>query len=317
MELLALVIINLLFAVVLYYAVSIKVTNSVKEYQSKKFKADMNRDILSFYKESESYLAQMDSRIVILRNLIQKAEALNLPKEETFNADSFKRMDPERIVSKKILRAEPELETNGLEEAREEVYALGVNHEYLKNEFVQKKEIQPKVVLRPSVKKENQTEKPMQEPMLLEFITGIGKGMKSLFGMRDPVKIEEVEKNYPQQVPKSTISLDYSVGGDPFEEQNKESTIKNNSQAENTFAKVLSSVQNPQEAYYHTKKDEIKISASTALNEIPEGSTRIEKVVFLLKKNYSHAEIASELGIAVPEVSLIETIKLDRRGILS
>ncbi|MBE7412943.1 MAG: hypothetical protein L6Q54_04065 [Leptospiraceae bacterium] len=313
MELLALVIINLIFAVVLYYAVSIKVTNSVKEYQSKKFKADMNRDILLFYKESESYLAQMDSRIVILRNLIQKAESLNLPNEVTSTTTNLKKENSSFPILKEYSQKETVKNLQAEENIREGVQALGVNREYLKNEFIHQKE---NYNLGSNTKnKESKSDSLTSGPILMEFITGLGKGVKSFLGINDPLKIEEHSENYLVQSSGVKNSLDYSIGGDPFKSQTNSIDITNNMKEENSFAEVLSMVQHPQEVYGNQKKDEIKISAGVALKEIPESATRIEKVVFLLKKNYSHSEIATELGIAIPEVSLIETIKFDRRGI--
>ena len=97
MELLALVLINIVFGVILYYSVSIKVTNSVRDYQIVKLKKEIQAHTLSFFKESESYLALMDSRIAVLKNLLHKAETMgidfqNLPSQEKANIinSSFK-----------------------------------------------------------------------------------------------------------------------------------------------------------------------------------------------------------------------------------
>ena len=146
LELLALVIINLLFAVVLYYAVSIKVTNSVKEYQSKKFKTEMNKDILSFYKESESYLAQMDSRIIILKNLIRKAESLNLDKQSTM-AFEDNQLFLSRVHSDKATNITVQNKTGEKDKLfSEEIPAVGVKQEYLKNEFILRDEVKKEMI---------------------------------------------------------------------------------------------------------------------------------------------------------------------------
>ncbi len=307
MELLALVIINLLFAVVLYYAVSIKVTNSVKEYQSQKFKAEMNKDILSFYKESESYLAQMDSRIIILRNLIQKAESLNL---HTVEISKPKESTIEKSEVKKSVLAISEHERQDENDFEENIHALGANREYLKNEYIKKTVPDSKATKTDTFTLQ---EKKNEDPILVDFITGLGKGVKSFLGIKDPAQIDDYEEKHFSRPQKNSNSLDYSVGGDPFEEK-PSSEIKDNVKETNLFAKTLYHIQNPDESFYFNKKDEVKISPATALADLPPNSSRIEKVVHLLKKNYPHSEIASELGIAIPEVSLIETIKLDRKG---
>ena len=72
MDLLALVIFNIVFGVILYFILSVKVASSVRDYQIVKLKKEIQAHTLDFFKESESYLALMDSRITIFKNLIQK-----------------------------------------------------------------------------------------------------------------------------------------------------------------------------------------------------------------------------------------------------
>ncbi|MCB1177111.1 MAG: hypothetical protein KDK36_05980, partial [Leptospiraceae bacterium] len=82
MELLALVLVNIVFGIVLYYVISIKLTNSMRDYQNQKLKKEIQAHTLDFFKESENYLALMDSRISILKNLIKKAENMGIDFKE-------------------------------------------------------------------------------------------------------------------------------------------------------------------------------------------------------------------------------------------
>lgn len=116
MELLALVIFNIVFGVILYFTISIKVTNSVRDYQITKMKKEIQNLTLNFYKESESYLSFMDSRINILKNLIQKAESMGIDfqKLESLETDRFtkkfeeKKQERDEITQLvEILKKEP------------------------------------------------------------------------------------------------------------------------------------------------------------------------------------------------------------------
>jgi hypothetical protein len=47
--------------------------------------------------------------------------------------------------------------------------------------------------------------------------------------------------------------------------------------------------------------------------ELKDSTSKIDKVVFLLQKNFTYEEISEELGLAIPEISLIETVKMKKR----
>ncbi|MCE9501292.1 MAG: hypothetical protein K8R21_12465, partial [Leptospira sp.] len=134
MELLALVIINLLFSVILYYGVSIKVTNSLKDHQNKKLSSDINKHLLSIYKETENYMALLDSRIAILSNLLAKAEAkgIHLKDSEfemTSNQEKIFREEQKQTVAKS-----PESDRNSAI-LPSSMLTTGINEMYIKNEI--------------------------------------------------------------------------------------------------------------------------------------------------------------------------------------
>ena len=111
MELLALVLVNIVLGVILYFIISIRVTSSLREYQVVRWKKEIQNHTIDFYKESENYLALMDSKIVILKNLIQKAESLGIqfdaPEE---NQKSLLKQKEEKIKS--MLEEKQETEQN-------------------------------------------------------------------------------------------------------------------------------------------------------------------------------------------------------------
>lgn len=281
MELLALVLINIVFGVLLYYAVSIKVTNSVRDYQTEKMKKEIQSHILSFYKESENYLALMDSRIKVLKTLLQKAENMGIKFEEIS-------LLPEDVKPSNT-------KTNDFQKAVKD------------DLFIPKKTAEPKVkesVLREQKEANNLA----KESFFTDIVSGLGKGLKAMFGMNsmdeDPSQPLTTPHIAPKQENKNR-NIDYSIGGDPFDEK-KEIVVDNSKETE--FEKELKSSQ----IQSKNPKDSIKISISAALREMEGNPTKVDKVVFLIKKGYSHAEISEELGLAIPEILLIETIKIER-----
>jgi hypothetical protein len=287
LELLALVLINIVFGIILYYAVSIKVTNSVRDYQIVKLKKEIQSHTLSFFKESESYLALMDSRIAVLKNLLHKAESMginfqNLPEQEKNN-----------LVNSSFKESEPQFNNKPLA-AKYETSAPTFSKE-------SKQKSKPTPVSKSS-EKVNQEE----DGFFGSFIAGLGKGLKSMFGVNDEV-FTNIE-NEPSSKTKKNSVIDVSIGGNPLD---ADELVRDNLKTDTSFQAVFNTVNNPYSQ--NTKpQDSIKISITTALEELPADATKVEKVVHLLKKGYSHSDISDEMGLAIPEISLIETIKIER-----
>ncbi len=95
------------------------------------------------------------------------------------------------------------------------------------------------------------------------------------------------------------------MGGNPLLEKEK---VLDNNRSVPPFQKFVEGISEKPQIF----KDKLLISPKAALAEIPPGAPKIDKVVHLLKKGFSHSEISEELGLAIPEISLIETIKLER-----
>ncbi|MBK8395026.1 MAG: hypothetical protein IPL26_07235 [Leptospiraceae bacterium] len=285
MELLALVLINIVFGVILYYAVSIKVTNSVRDYQIVKLKKEIQAHTLSFFKESESYLALMDSRIAVLKNLLQKADAMGI---------DFQSIQEQEKPTPKSYTSEVE----------EKINSKPNNYKYeMSQEEYPRKESKPKQIPKPNVTPKIQQE---EDGFLNGIITGLGKGLKSMFGVPD-ITFSNPEREPISKTGKNSV-IDVSIGGNPLDSNE---VINDNLKSNDSFQVALNQVN---KAYPQNSKpeDKISISIATALEELSADASKVEKVVFLLKKGYSHSDISDEMGLAIPEISLIETIKIER-----
>jgi hypothetical protein len=287
LELLALVVFNLVFGVLLYFILSVKVTNSVRDYQIVKLKKEIQTHTLNFFKESESYLALMDSRITIFKNLIQKAESMGLD----FH-------NPEANISQEWKVSADTKSDDLLKKFTDER-----NRILSTTDKIEKKPIPttpvPKESLIPKANPKDDS----------GFIGEIGKVFRSILGIPDPQyeREEMVTKTTGEKVlSRPTKGIDFSVGGNPLLETE---SFLDNSQDEVPFKNFLETSGNLSPP---TPKDKLSISTKAALAELPETAPKIDKVVHLLKKGFSHSEISEELGLAIPEISLIETIKLER-----
>lgn len=300
MELLALVIVNIILGIIIYFAVSIKVTNSVRDYQFVKLKKEIQAHTLNFYKESENYLSLMDSKITILKNLIQKVEGMGVQIEkieEILNQrDGFQeKMNDFQLEIDRIQNNE--FQSNKTESTDRKKSTLDMSTDDMETQ----NKIKP-----PSREKQSNP-----EPAVLAGIFGsVGKMMKGMIGIEsNPESIETESKLIKNNLSKST--LDFSVGGDPLSELNQPVVLDNLAEKKQSFKNLLSSIES--NGYLDSKpSDKIKISIEAALGELSENAGKVDKVVHLLKKNFTHEEISDKLGLAIPEISLIETIKMDK-----
>lgn len=148
----------------------------------------------------------------------------------------------------------------------------------------------------------------------------IGKGVRKFFGIQEikAVRDEDDTTSGNDFFPGTRNStLDISLDEDPFApEPNFGSTLggtpvfKDNLKSKDAdFGRIL---QDNVNGYKPPKPDSARISAEAALLEIGEDSTKIEKVVFLLKRKYTHEEISEVLDLALGEVDIIERFRLDR-----
>ncbi|EQA36904.1 hypothetical protein LEP1GSC047_2568 [Leptospira inadai serovar Lyme str. 10] len=181
-----------------------------------------------------------------------------------------------------------------------------------------------------------------QDSGTIGTLKNFGKKIKDALGWKDPEELlaspSPTRPTQPIYNPSSTF--DISLDGDPFKEgsslpselggtgslkfQSGYKTgfgsmdagtpsnvkIRNNKiPVEQDFGKLLErkiSGREPQ------KPDIAKISPEAILKDLPGETTKIEKVVFLLKKGYSHADISEALDLATGEVDIIERFRLER-----
>ncbi|PJZ56521.1 hypothetical protein [Leptospira barantonii] len=148
----------------------------------------------------------------------------------------------------------------------------------------------------------------------------IGKGVRKFFGIQEikAVRDEEDTTSGNDYFPGTRNStLDISLDEDPFAPEpdisstlSETSAFKDNRRPkEADFGRIL---QDNVNGYKPNRPDSTRISAEAALLEIGEDSTKIEKVVFLLKRKYTHEEISEVLDLALGEVDIIERFRLDR-----
>ena len=268
MEILALVVFNIFFGVVLYYIISIKVNHSVKEYQNQKLKKEIQAHTLNFYRESDNYLALMDSKITILRNLLDRAESLGVNLNPT---------EPVTFPNPKTKQEEQEVEETMTTQS--ELQAIS----------------KPTLQYQPS--------------FLRNLFEVTGKAILSVVNSSNS-KEEELTQTTLEthSLPKFKLnSMDYSVGGNPLEDDVQ---IQDKTKEDGQFKKVFYS----QARGYSTKppKDKVVISVQATLKELPEDAGKVDKVVHLLRSGFSKEEISTELELAMSEVKLIETIKMEK-----
>ncbi|ALO25252.1 hypothetical protein GS511_03900 [Leptospira borgpetersenii] len=158
---------------------------------------------------------------------------------------------------------------------------------------------------------ETQTGQGSTSNLVLETI---GRGVRKFFGIQEIKTIQKEDSSGNDFFPGTRNStLDISLDEDPF------STIPDSTLSETPvfkdnlkpadFGRIL---QENKAGYKPIKPDSTRISAEAALLEIGEDSTKIEKVVFLLKRKYTHEEISEVLDLALGEVDIIERFRLDR-----
>lgn len=287
LELLALVIFNVVFGVILYFILSVKVASSVRDYQIVKLKKEIQAHTLDFFKESESYLALMDSRITIFKNLIQKAESLGLDFNQ-IEKSPISRAQSNVVSSKDLLEK--------FSEERERILNTAQDIKTITSIPLTKNTPNPPMI---SNSEEDSG-----------FLGGLGKVFRSFLGIEDPKESMEemLTKSSSEKIlgKPSNHGVDYSVGGNPLLNSEK---VLNNNQSSSTFKQIVEGIGEKPQIIIN---DKINISPKTALLELSPTAPKIDKVVHLLKKGFSHSEISEELGLAIPEISLIETIKLER-----
>ncbi|MCG6168337.1 hypothetical protein LFX25_10920 [Leptospira sp. FAT2] len=374
MELFAVLAINAVISVVLYYTITSKVTERIRTHMLGK----INEEIRDFVDELETEsLRQVDligSRILTFKEMTAKVEELVKRIEQATTPDILSRIqispeptqrsgqdpfstiaskDEEKSVFKNtnaaniagsvqqgighiykenldLVREEHEISLSAdassfASTAAQNPTASSVRNQTLQNSYIQK----PKNKAEERNKTSSQAPRPAsRETKEVPAASGstsnlvletIGKGVRRFFGIQEIKTIRaEEERSENDFFPGTRNStLDISLDEDPFapaaDSENTlgaTSSFKDNLKSkEADFGRIL---QDNVNGYKPPKPDSTRISADAALLEIGEDSTKIEKVVFLLKRKYTHEEISEVLDLALGEVDIIERFRLDR-----
>ncbi|TGN02115.1 hypothetical protein [Leptospira dzoumogneensis] len=235
--------------------------------------------------------------------------------------------------------------TESLENRKQELAAKageGVGRLYKQNLRENYSPENPKQFLDPDRKNLKKETAAVQEEEsgTLGILKNFGKTIKNVMGWKDSQELmsEISPTRTPQPMYNPSSTFDISLDGDPFEENkiefsedisggslkaepdytpeldpkktsSKSKRTDNKIPAEENFGKIL---ERKMTGYTPQKQDSLKISSETALKDLGEGASKIEKVVFLLKKGYSHEEISEALDLATGEVDIIERFRLER-----
>lgn len=375
MELFAVLAINAVISVVLYYTITSKVTERIRTHMLGK----INEEIRDFVDELETEsLRQVDligSRILTFKEMTAKVEELVKRIEQATTPDilgkikidspaseigNVETQTPSRLQDSSygkipgsvqqgighiykenldLFREEGEVRSaaqstplqNPLTanaSSNETAAATNTRVSSSENSYIQKPKTtasgQKPKTQNPSAaqtqsRNPNQTQTSQVSTSNLVLET-IGKGVRKFFGIQEikAVRDEDDTTSGNDFFPGTRNStLDISLDEDPFApEPDFGSTLggtpvfKDNLKSKDAdFGRIL---QDNVNGYKPPKPDSARISAEAALLEIGEDSTKIEKVVFLLKRKYTHEEISEVLDLALGEVDIIERFRLDR-----
>ncbi|EKR64537.1 hypothetical protein LEP1GSC036_2661 [Leptospira weilii str. 2006001853] len=347
MELFAVLAINAFVSVVLYYTITSKVTEKIRNHMLKR----INEEIRDFVDELETEsLRQVDligSRILTFKEMTSKAEELVKRIEQATTPDILDKIqiqtespnlsgqDSYPPVSdlmeegKKSLKSPNVTKVPGsiqqgighiykenLDLVREEGEAPTVQIDFAsivrkntaQNSYIRKPNAQKD--FRPQIKSETISEGSTSN-LVLETI---GRGVRKFFGIQEIKTIRKEDSSANDFFPGTRNStLDISLDEDPFSPVSdftlSDTPVFKDNLKSADFGRIL---QENITGYKPLKPDSTRISAEAALLEIGEDSTKIEKVVFLLKRKYTHEEISEVLDLALGEVDIIERFRLDR-----
>ncbi|EKR74404.1 hypothetical protein LEP1GSC041_2089 [Leptospira noguchii str. 2006001870] len=340
MELFAVLAINAVVSVVLYYTITSKVTERIRTHMLGKINGEIRDFIDELETESLRQVDLMGARILTFKEITSKAEELVKRIEQVTSSDILEKI---QIVHKdSVINVENKESENSYSLKNGNYTGIsgfvqqGIGHIYKENldlikedvedfsnskihtSYIQKSETTSKVTKREVISKNKSEILPQGSTSNLVLET-IGKGVRKFFGIQEIKTVREEDETSGNDFFPGTrnSTLDISLDENPF-------TPVSESKLNETSSLVFKDNLKPKEAdfgrilqenivgYQPIKPDSTKISAEAALLEIGEDSTKIEKVVFLLKRKYTHEEISEVLDLALGEVDIIERFRLDR-----
>ncbi len=301
MELFSIVIVNLMFCGIMYVMVSVKVQKAVEEYYDHKLNKSIDQATIEIIKELDTTQIIVESKMIAIQNLLEKTMEIkkeiehyaNQVKLQNLGANEsrdFTPMDP--IPKKEIPTQSPPTK-----ELKEEALNLGAKPLSNANKLYEANQALSELELTKTT-----------EGAATLLFGSIGKAVKGVLGVNESIQIEkDIE---PEAVITYKPKMDYTISGNPFENQRSSTRQERDSKSE--FLTQLSYANDPSLEQYQKQKDRIELSVESALQELPPSASKIDKVVHLIRKGFSKPEIADSLNIAVQEIRLIETIRLDR-----
>ncbi|MDZ4727591.1 MAG: hypothetical protein SH817_15645 [Leptospira sp.] len=316
MELFSLVLINLLCLGVTYVFISAKVQKAVSEYYDKKLNRAIEMATSETMNELDRTVSIIESRLSALRTMIEKAELLakefkHYQKNDQFEQPNTKqRIDEVPPYYEMGLSMESEL-SNIESKLEQKTEVLEVPSSLLKEQrsgIAQAYQANQHIISESDIQ--------TTDGAVNQVFSKIGRAVKGMMGMEEnQTPTDEAKSNVvlPQYRPKT----DYTVGGNPFSEEKSKSVIIRDQNKEGILQKEfltsLSAASDPAFAMYQNNfEDQIDLSMQSVMLELPSSASKIDKVVFLLKKGYSHDQISDFMNIGIHEIHLIETIRLDR-----
>nr|WP_167324066.1 hypothetical protein [Leptospira alexanderi] len=348
MELFAVLAINAFISVVLYYTITSKVTEKIRTHMLQR----INEEIRDFVDELETEsLRQVDligSRILTFKEMTSKVEELVKRIEQATTPDILDKIqiqtespnpssgqDFYSLASDLIKEDKKSLKSPNVTKVPGSIQQ-GIGHIYKENldlvreegeaptvridfaSVVQKNTAQNSYIQKPNAQKNSRPQiksETISEGSTSNFVLEtIGRGVRKFFGIQEIRTIPKEDSSANDFFPGTRNStLDISLDEDPFSPV-QDSTLSNTPVFKDNlkpadFGRIL---QENITGYKPLKPDSTRISAEAALLEIGEDSTKIEKVVFLLKRKYTHEEISEVLDLALGEVDIIERFRLDR-----
>ncbi|MBM9577946.1 hypothetical protein JWG45_12390 [Leptospira sp. 201903070] len=353
MELFAVLAINAVISVALYYTITSKVTERIRTHMLKKINDEIRDFVDELETESMRQVDLIGSRILTFKEMTLKAEELVKRIEQATTPGIFSPLqsetsglksdfspsenlqvpDSEKGITEKKLNARisgsvqqgiGNIYKENLDLIKEEIefeipktQKTTVTQVAQVNPYSQKPQARAQVSKKeiPVSKMNEKTTPGTTSNLVLETI---GKGVRRFFGIQEIKAIAEEESSAGDYFPGTrNTTLDISLDDDPFAPvEERSSTLggtasftDNLKSKESDFGRIL---QENVTGYKSPKPDSAKISAEAALMEIGDDATKIEKVVFLLKRKYSHEEISDALDLALGEVDIIERFRLDR-----
>jgi hypothetical protein len=313
MEIFALITLNIAMGLGLYIFLSLRMTKIVKENQGKQLENRVRMVYSDFIRDSSQTIELLESKIKGLRDLtIRSEKVLEYLKEES-SVGSGVSIQLQNLInqSKDVLdgHSSPNKAEQSYPVASYPLTAAShtIPFTVTSKNITSYQEIKTSRPIEEESKVRRTRETP-KEDTNLGIIAGIGKKVKSAMGLDSILPTSQVSKEPSRE--NLTNKLAYIVEGDPFE-MDEEDTIhdieEEKRREEGSFLSALKEVSKEPR-----RGDSVEISLESVLADLPSSSTKIDKVVHLLKKGYSHEEIADGLDLGTREVSLIETVRLER-----